>query len=84
MGVDDTFRDAEETGDFSFGVHVDVLCAVEVWRTAGTDPIAAEDLDSTFFEEVIGDEVEVIEGGKVVGCFAGGESYFGTGAAGIC
>lgn len=58
-----------------------ILSSVKIWGTTSTNTIVAKDLNSTFFEDVIGDKVVEVVGGEVVDRAAVGELDFRAGWA---
>lgn len=73
LGVQDTGRDAEEGGDICFGLHVDILRAVEARRATRADTMSAQGFDGAALEILVGDEVVVIVGCEIGDGVAAGE-----------
>ncbi len=47
-----------------------ILCAVEPWRAARTDPVGAKDLNGSLFQGFIADEIVKVVRSKVCDCTA--------------
>lgn len=82
LRVHDAALGAETGRDVGFGLHVDVLRAVELGRAARPDAVGAEGLDGFLFDLLVADEVVEVVGGEVGDGAAVGESGFGAGGAG--
>jgi hypothetical protein len=61
---------------------VNILCAVEAGRAAGTDAVVAQSLDGLFFQHVVGNEIVEVVASKVGGCASVGEFRLGSGRTG--
>ena len=48
-----------------FGLDVNVLSAIEIWRTAGTHTVGAKHFNSLLFQRFVGSEIVEIIGGKI-------------------
>ena len=65
VGVYDATLGTEEGCDVGFGLHVDILGAVELGRTAGANSVGAQRLDGLFLDGLVGIEVVKVVGSEV-------------------
>jgi hypothetical protein len=84
LRVDDARGNTQVCGDVGLGLNVDILCAIETRRAAGTDAVCAERLDSLLLERLVAIEVVEVVRGEVRDGAAVGELGFGSGWAAPC
>jgi len=84
LRVDDAGGDTEVCSDVGFGLHVNILCAVETRGTTRADTVCAQGLNGLVFENIVGEEVVEVVRGKVRDGAAIGELRLGAGRSARC
>lgn len=84
LRVDDAGGDTEVCSDVGFGLHVNVLCAVETRGATGADTVGAQGLNGLVFEDIVGEEVVEVVRGKVRDGAAIGELRLGARRSAQC